>query len=85
MKKVTIAIGRNKVMGVVEGISVIISQKNGGTPSFEQLWASEDERGKLDIYYREAVSDLERRLMEWLSSSTSHRGSAVPHFISMSD
>ena len=71
MKQVTIAIGRGKVMGVVEGISVIISQKNGGTPSFEQLWASEDERAKLDIYYREAVSDLERRLMEWLSSSSS--------------
>ena len=71
MKQVTIAIGRGKVMGVVEGISVIISHKNGGTPSFEQLWASEDERAKLDIYYREAVSDLERRLMEWLSSSSS--------------
>ena len=69
--KVSIKIKRDKVMGVVEGISVIISQKNGGTPTFEQLWASEDERGKLDIYYREAVSDLERRLMEWLSESSS--------------
>lgn len=69
--KVTIEIQRDAVMGVVEGISVIISQKNGGSPSFEQLWASEDERKKLDIYYREAVSDLERRLMEWLSESSS--------------
>ena len=67
---VKIAIKRKQVMGIVEGISVIISQHNGGTPSFEQLWASESEGKKLDIYYREAVSDLEKRLTEWLSESS---------------
>ena len=61
---------RNSVMNIVEGISIIIAQKNGGTPTFEQLWASEGERRKLDIYYREAIGDLERRVAGWLSSST---------------
>jgi len=44
----------------------MISQHNGGTPSYEQLWASPDEARKLDIYYREAVGDLERHLTEWI-------------------
>lgn len=67
----TINITRSSVMGIVEGISVIIAQKNGGTPTFEELWASEDEGRKLDIYYREAIGDLERKLMRWVSLSTS--------------
>ena len=66
-----ITITRSSVMGIVEGISVIIAQKNGGTPTFEELWASADERRKLDIYYREAIGDLERKLMRWVSLSTS--------------
>ncbi len=70
-KKVVVSIERTKVMQVVEGLSVTISQHNGGVPSYEQLWASESERKKLDIYYREAVGDLERRLMEWLTTTTS--------------
>ena len=70
MSKVTISIDRQKVYAIAEGISVTISQHNAGTPTFEQLWASESESKKLDIYYREAVSDLERRLMEWLSESS---------------
>ncbi len=70
-KKVVISIERAKVMHVVEGLSVTISQHNGGVPTFEQLWASESERQKLDIYYREAVGDLERRLMDWLTTTTS--------------
>lgn len=65
-----ISISRDKVMGIVEGLSVIIAQKSGEKASFEQLWASEDERLKLDIYYREAVSDLERHLMKWLKTSS---------------
>jgi len=57
-------------MGLVEGISITISQHNGGTPSFEQLWASDSESPKLDIYYREAISDLERALSHYVVSST---------------
>lgn len=57
-------------MGITEGISVTISQHNGGTPSFEQLWASDSEGPKLDIYYREGISDLERRLEKWLQESS---------------
>ena len=57
-------------MGITEGISVTIAQHNGGTPSFEQLWASDSESPKLDIYYREGISDLERRLEKWLQESS---------------
>lgn len=67
---VTVNITRAKVYAIAEGISVTISQHNGGTPTYEQLWASEDEARKLDIWYREAVSDLERRLMRWVANST---------------
>lgn len=65
---IEVSIERNKVMGIVEGLSIIIAQKNG-VASFESLWASKDERRKLDIYYREAIGDLEQRLMDWLSVS----------------
>lgn len=57
-------------MGITEGISVTIAQHNGGTPSFDQLWASDSEGPKLDIYYREGISDLERRLEKWLQESS---------------
>lgn len=57
-------------MGITEGISVTIAQHNGGTPSFAQLWASDSESPKLDIYYREGISDLERRLEKWLQESS---------------
>lgn len=57
-------------MGITEGISVTIAQHNGGTPSFDQLWASDSESPKLDIYYREGISDLERRLEKWLEKSS---------------
>lgn len=68
--KIEIVISRKGVMGITEGISVTISQHNGGTPSFEQLWASDSEGPKLDIYYREGISDLERRLEKWLQESS---------------
>ena len=57
-------------MGITEGVSVTIAQHNGGTPTFEQLWASDSEGPKLDIYYREGISDLERRLEKWLATSS---------------
>lgn len=65
-----ISISREKVMGVVEGLSVILSHKGDSGFSFEQLWASKDERLKLDIYYRESISDLEGHLMKWLKVSS---------------
>lgn len=64
--KIEITISRKGVMGITEGISVTIAQHNGGMPSFDQLWASDSEAPKLDIYYREGISDLERRLEKWL-------------------
>lgn len=66
MSKITVNIQRSSIYSIAEGISVSISQHNGGTPTFEQLWASADEARKLDIYYREAISDLERHLTEWI-------------------
>ncbi len=71
MSKVTILITRKNIYSIAEGISATISQHNGGTPTFEQLLASADEAAKLDIYYREAISDLERHLTEWLKKSSS--------------
>lgn len=71
MAQVTISITRSKVYAVAEGISVTISRHSGGTPTYEQLWASPSEAPKLDIYYREAVGDLERRLMDWASATSS--------------
>ncbi len=67
--KVEIVISHADVMNLVEGISVIISEHNGGTPSYEQLWASPDDAPKLNIYYGEAVHTLERSLLEWLKES----------------
>ena len=69
MARITIDILRSNIYSIAEGISVAISQHNGGTPSYEQLWASPDEARKLDIYYREAVGDLERNLMRWVSEA----------------
>ena len=71
MVTITISISKTKIYHIAEGISAMISQHNGGVPSYELLWASSDESKKLDIYYREAISDLERRLMIWgfISSS----------------
>lgn len=68
--KIDISISRKGVMGIVEGISVTIAQHNGGTPTFEQLWASDSEGPKLDIYYREGIGDLERQLEKWISKSS---------------
>ena len=62
-------ISHNSVMNIVEGISVIIAQNNGESSSFEQMWASKDDRSKLDIYYREAIGDLENNLTKWLAQS----------------
>lgn len=68
--KVTVTVSRKSVMGITEGISATIAQHNGGTPSFNQLWASASEGPKLDIYYREGIGDLERRIEKWLVSSS---------------
>lgn len=69
MAIVTVNITRSSIFAIAEGISVKISQHNGGTPTFEQLWASQSESRKLDIYYREAAGDLEERLMDWAQAT----------------
>lgn len=71
MAALTIQITRADIFSIAEGISVTISQHNGGVPTYEQLWASASEARKLDIYYREAVGDLEQRLMDWAQSTHS--------------
>ncbi len=56
-------------MGVVEGLSATIAQHNPDV-DFETLWASDAEEAKLDIYYREAITDLENFLARFSSSTT---------------
>lgn len=56
-------------MGVVEGLSAIIAQHNPEV-DFQSVWASDAEEAKLDIYYREAITDLENFLARFSSSTT---------------
>ena len=67
---IVINISRSDVMHVVEGYTVMLSQHNGGSPDFVSLWASASERKKLDLYYREAIADLEQALVTYLKQST---------------
>ncbi len=69
MKTITIKIMKKSVMGVVEGLSATIAQHNPEV-DFQAVWASDAEEAKLDIYYREAITDLENFLARF-SSSTS--------------
>ena len=56
-------------MGVVEGLSATIAQHNPEV-EFQTVWASDAEEAKLDIYYREAITDLENFLARFSSSTT---------------
>ena len=56
-------------MGVVEGLSATIAQHNPEV-DFLTVWASDAEEAKLDIYYREAITDLENFLARFSSSTT---------------
>ena len=56
-------------MGVVEGLSATIAQHNPDV-DFQTVWASDGEEAKLDIYYREAITDLENFLARFSSSTT---------------
>ena len=56
-------------MGVVEGLSSTIAQHNPEV-DFQTVWASDGEEAKLDIYYREAITDLENFLARFSSSTT---------------
>ena len=69
MKTITIKIIKKSVMGVVEGLSATISQHNPEV-DFQTVWASDGEEAKLDIYYREAITDLENFLARFSSSTT---------------
>lgn len=69
MKTITIKIVKKSVMGVVEGLSTTIAQHNPEV-DFQTVWASDGEEAKLDIYYREAITDLENFLARFSSSTT---------------
>lgn len=69
MKTITIKIVKKSVMGVVEGLSATIAQHNPEV-DFQTVWASYGEEAKLDIYYREAITDLENFLARFSSSTT---------------
>ena len=69
MKTKTIKIVKKSVMGVVEGLSATIAQHNPEV-DFQTVWASDAEEAKLDIYYREAITDLENFLARFSSSTT---------------
>lgn len=69
MKTITIKIVKKSVMGVVEGLSGTIAQHNPEV-DFQTVWASDGEEAKLDIYYREAITDLENFLARFSSSTT---------------
>ena len=60
---------KKSVMGVVEGLSATIAQHNPEV-DFQTVWASDAEEAKLDIYYREAITDLENFLARFSSSTT---------------
>lgn len=69
MKTITIKIVKKSVMGVVDGLSATIAQHNPEV-DFQSVWASDAEEAKLDIYYREAITDLENFLARFSSSTT---------------
>lgn len=69
MKTIAIKIVKKSVMGVVEGLSATIAQHNPEV-DFQTIWASDGEEAKLDIYYREAITDLENFLARFSSSTT---------------
>ena len=69
MKTITIKIIKKSVMGVVEGLSATIAQHNSDV-DFQSVWASDAEEARLDIYYREAITDLENFLARFSSSTT---------------
>lgn len=69
MKTITIKIIKKSVMGVVEGLSSTIAQHNPEV-DFQTVWASDGEEAKLDIYYREAITNLENFLARFSSSTT---------------
>lgn len=69
MKTITIEIIKKSVMGVVEGLTATIAQHNPDV-DFQSVWASDAEEARLDIYYREAITDLENFLARFSSSTT---------------
>lgn len=56
-------------MGVVEGLTATIAQHNPDV-DFNTMWASDSEEPKLDVHYREAITDLENHLAKWTSSTS---------------
>lgn len=69
MKTITINVIKKSVMGVVEGLTATIAQHNPEV-DFQTIWASDSEEGKLDIHYREAITDLESFLSRFTSATS---------------
>ena len=69
MKTIIINIIKKSVMGVVEGLTATIAQHNPEV-DFQTIWASDSEEGKLDIHYREAITDLESFLSRFTSATS---------------
>lgn len=69
MKDIKINVSKKSVMGLVEGLTATIAQHNPDV-DFQTIWASDSEEPKLDIYYREAINDLENELFKFSSSTT---------------
>lgn len=69
---ITITITRSQILHIVEGISATIGQhNNGGATAWQALWASASESPKLDIWWREAIADLELAVNRWAQSTSS--------------
>lgn len=68
MNTIKINILKKSVMGVVEGLTTTIAAHNPDV-DFETIWASDSEEPKLDIYYREAITDLENELSSFSAST----------------
>lgn len=69
---ITITITRSQILHIVEGISATIGQhNNGGATAWQALWASASESPKLDIWWREAIADLELAVNKWAQSTSS--------------
>ena len=80
MKTITIKIVKKSVMGVVEGLSATIAQHNP-EEDFQTVWASDGEEAKLDIYYREAITDLENFLARFSSSISFRQAERTVRFL----
>ena len=67
---ITLSIDKKKIYDQVEGLTVMLVQKNPEGPKWNELWASPSDEEKLDMGWREAVSALELAIKKYLIAST---------------